>query len=1675
MIGTDDAGDNQGNGQGVVIDNSGNNTIGGTTFASANIIGFSTTAGVSISGSSATGNVVAGNDIGTNAAGQNLHNLEGVVIDDVGSNTIGGIVAGMGNTIGFNTAAGVSISGTSATGNVVAGNDIGTNAAASNLGNAVGVILFDDPGNTIGGTTLGAANVIGFNSGAGILLSSSNMGDLVLGNYIGTDSFNDKMGNATGIEIDGSSSNSIGGTVSGTIDPTQVIPAWFSESLSYSGSDRNGDPISGTPGTVSGIGNVIDFNRGAGLSITPGDGQSTDNVVMGNLIGLNVVSVEGNSDTNHTLIENAGNLGDGIDLSGSETQSNSIGYALGFSYVPSAIGGTIIGQLKLADAFSSGTSVLQTFPQQVFSAGQNLSGTVAVGNFITANNGAGVSLSGSVSQNLVVGNTIGATSTIAGNTTNPLSGNAGSGIAITNAMNNTIGDVLTSSVGSLVSLDAGANVISGNADDGIAISLVSTTGSPNLITGNLVALNSQNGIYLVGDLSGDQSLARITDNFIGTTLDGTSAYDANDDPQGNGLSGILLESNSTSLGPSPLVAVTVSGNVVSDNGLSGVTVQSANNARATASALIQDNLIGTDKTGGYVSTVSETNTALTFGNVDDGIQLNNVTGVTIGGTAAGSAGSVSLTLSSSGGNLIAGNLGEGIVLNNANADTINSNLIGVVLSSTGQQVQVEARDGYRNNAGNLSDGIFALNSTGDVIQGNLISNNRGYGIHAFDDLPRSDGGPVVASIDLLIAGNFIGTNDHGTSAVDSSAIGLGNGADGVFLDSVGDVTVGGTTAGARNVISGNHANGVDVLQATSILIAGNEIGTDLQGFSAPGNPTLDLGNDSNGIFINQTSDVTIGGITTGAGNTISGNHASGVFLSGTVSSSSGGTTSNQNVIEGNWIGVGVGSQGQTTAVPNAVAGIILSNADSNTVGGSTSAAANVVSGNSLDGILLVNDAQFNVIENNLIGTDPAASTALGNSADGIFLLGSTAITIRGVTANPTASTISGNTIASNLIAGNNEDGIQVFGTGAISNTFTQNFVGLSSQGNPMANGADGVLLNDAGAMNVVGGSGQGNIISGNNQAGVEITGSPNATSGTVVEGNFIGTDPSGNVAVGNGSYGVLVYGSSANTIGGATTSPGTGLGNVIGSNSQAGIQIFNPGGAHARDNLVVGNLIGTNAAGTGSLGNGSDGVQILNASDNTIGGASTLDRNVISGNAGNGVLIDQFPNLSAAADVVLGNFIGTNAAGTAALGNLANGVELIDGSANTVGGISGGATLADTQVAVSGEPGNLISGNAQWGVMIQLTGASAGQPQSVIQGNVIGLDASRTFAIGNGQGGILVNNVTTQALNETIGGSVAGAGNLITGNNNVGIQLLGGTAGSSGFNDVVQGNLIGLNAAGRVVNVSGGTGNVTGILVDNSPGDLIGGTSSADRNVISGNSQSGIQLFNVLSTGDLVLGNFIGTNLTGNAFPAGSNEADPLQSAGVLINGASGDTVGQVGAGNLLSGNVVGVEITGVKQNNGQVLGSGNVVAGNLIGTDASGTQPVSNLDLGVFVNNSQGNVIGPGNDIAANGIAGVEILNDGSQQNLVTGNMIGEGIGGQIFSSKGRSVLSSNGPEAGIPIFADAQLNGVVVLGASNNTIGVDKRIAGQRRQHDQRRRPGWRLHHQPRLRGRGLLGPDQ
>ena len=294
-----------------------------------------------------------------------------------------------------------------------------------------------------------------------------------------------------------------------------------------------------------------------------------------------------------------------------------------------------------------------------------------------------------------------------------------------------------------------------------------------------------------------------------------------------------------------------------------------------------------------------------------------------------------------------------------------------------------------NASGNLSDGIFLLDASGNIIQGNVISANRGYGIHAT--------GEATATIGLTISGDFIGTNEDGTEEVVSGQF-FGNGSDGLFFDQADGPSQAAPILVTGNLISGNRANGITLLDSQFISITGNEIGTDVDGQSQLGTQTDDFGNAADGLFINQSSDNTVGGSVSdtdtdgaslGNSNIISGNHGSGVFVSG----SAGPAASNNagsNVIAGNDIGVSKTGPGQFAVVPNAVAGVILSNADNNTVGGASASSKNVISGNSLDGILLVNDAEYDVISSNDIGTDPGGVGAVPNSADGIFLLGGSA-------------------------------------------------------------------------------------------------------------------------------------------------------------------------------------------------------------------------------------------------------------------------------------------------------------------------------------------------------------------------------------------------------------------------------------------------------------------------------------------------------------------------------------------------------------------------------------------------------------------------------------------------------------------------------------------------------------
>jgi titin len=314
--------------------------------------------------------------------------------------------------------------------------------------------------------------------------------------------------------------------------------------------------------------------------------------------------------------------------------------------------------------------------------------------------------------------------------------------------------------------------------------------------------------------------------------------------------------------------------------------------------------------------------------------------------------------------------------------------------------------------------------------------------------------------------------------------------------------------------------------------------------------------------------------------------------------------------------------------------------------------------------------------------------------------------------------------AGNLISGNT--GAGVFLRFAQADQVEGNYIGTDFTGTKALGNQTGVMI--TGSRNVVGGTtaGAGNLISGNGGAGVEMGGQ--GVTGNQVQGNQIGTDVSGTQALGNAVGVQLDAGASADTIGGTAA----GSSNTISGNSGDGIDISGASG-----NVVQGNLIGTDVSGTAALGNGSDGVAILNGSDNTVGGTTTAAANVISANGGSGVLIS---GANAMSNLLAGNFLGTDASATLNLGNAANGVTIQNASNNLIGGTAAGA-------------GNVIAFNGNDGVLVD-TGT----------GNAILSD----LFFANGNLGIELSN---------------------NGNNNQAASLLTG-AFSDGPNTVIQGVLL---------------------------------------------------------------------------------------------------------------------------------------------------------------------------------------------------------------------------------------------------------------------------------------------
>lgn len=316
--------------------------------------------------------------------------------------------------------------------------------------------------------------------------------------------------------------------------------------------------------------------------------------------------------------------------------------------------------------------------------------------------------------------------------------------------------------------------------------------------------------------------------------------------------------------------------------------------------------------------------------------------------------------------------------------------------------------------------------------------------------------------------------------------------------------------------------------------------------------------------------------------------------------------------------------------------------------------------------------------------------------------------------------------------------------------------------------------------------------------------------------------------------------------------------------------------------------------------------------------------------------------------------------------------------------------------------GNSFSGVAIWqGASGNTVGGTINGYRNVISGNDnngvwIGQAGSNANVIignyigttANGSGPVpnSFSGVAIQggAQSNKVGDTINGAGNLISGNADNGVYI--SDPGTTG--NQVLGNIIGLNSQG---NATIGQG-LNGVVIANAGGNIIGNENTNGRNVISGAAYDGIVISGANAANNTVRANFVGTNLMGTAsLPNGLHGVE-------IREGAHDNLIGGnrlSGQGNLLSGN----------GNHGLVLTENahhNTIQGNLIGPNAMGTaslgrHPFGGIDIanGAHHNIIGGAVAGQGNVISGNQTDGIALFGSGTTDNQVTGNLIGVAVNG--------------------------------------------------------------------------------
>lgn len=856
---------------------------------------------------------------------------------------------------------------------------------------------------------------------------------------------------------------------------------------------------------------------------------------------------------------------------------------------------------------------------------------------------------------------------------------------------------------------------------------------------------------------------------------------------------------------------TVRNNVVSgNNGIFGVLISGPT---STGNAVV-GNFIGTDPSG-TLKVSNGINAA--------GVHIVNAPGNTIGGPNAEDR------------NVISGT-GSGVVIYGATAtqNTVEGNLIGTDVGGT---TALEELGGI---------GVTIAGASDNVVQSNVVSGNNNGGVK------------IEAGNGNQILGNLLGTDADGTHAVTFAGPPDHAQLYGVRITNGSDNVVG--MPGNGNTISGNETGVIIEGTSTGNRVEANRIGASINGDA--------IGNDFSGVILFASGN-TVGGLDASAGNLIAYNERNGVGVLGGASVG--------NAIVGNRIF----ANGEL-AIDLGFDGVSANDADDGDSGanGLQNFPELVVVQGVVQGTLATKPGSYRL---EFFAVDECDASGHGEAQT---LLATTTVATNGAgvatftpPAPPRGRFLAATAIA--IVGGVPGDTSELSacakeaGTGAPKDAFVVDSVGDEpdlSPGNGACATANGTCTLRAAIQEsnvlpkrqtitfAIPGTGpftikpgapglpvvdRALVIDGTTQPGagetlaIELDGSdagPNADGLTfsdgksvlkglainrfgrhgvvlrdkdknVVQGNYLGTDPTGTVARPNGGDGLYVYSSAKNVIGG----PAVNLGNVVSGNLGHGIHVDTGGDK----NLILGNEIGTNLAGTAALGNAGNGVLLGLATAKNVIGAGGASANLVSGNGAAGIALDR-----AAGHQIAGNRIGTNAAGNAKIPN-GVGIVLSGATKNTIGedevpnvisGNSGGGirlvdhadendvvgnligTDADgTAPLGNGGPGVGIDGSAENLVQsntigdndfgVGLSGSDA--RENLIRANTIGTDAERTADLGNRGFGIAILN---DAHDNLIGGKSAKFGNVIAGNG--GIASGGGVGMLSGVRNAVRANVV---------------------------------------------------------------------------------------------------------------------------------------------------------------------------------------------------------------------------------------------------------------------------------------------